>query len=175
MDCVWFGGWKVNRRICPHCQKNSYSAYDGPDWICPYCGKAMKHIQNEHELFSREKEVGEVNSSKLLYFRRKQNWKFPFIFRFFPWQNIHNLLSLIIVTLHIMRILSSLFHSWNSIVKLAMGRLSFDQLYHSRGISINSEARFWEEGLAFGCLCLNNISSGEDITLEGWSVNVLSC
>ena len=27
------------QKLCPYCLQNSYSAYDNPEWICPYCGK----------------------------------------------------------------------------------------------------------------------------------------
>lgn len=27
------------RKLCPYCLQSSYSAYDSPEWICPYCGK----------------------------------------------------------------------------------------------------------------------------------------
>jgi len=28
-------------RVCPVCGKDSYSAYDDPNWICPYCSARM--------------------------------------------------------------------------------------------------------------------------------------
>ncbi len=27
------------RKTCPVCGKNSYSAYEGGEWVCPHCGK----------------------------------------------------------------------------------------------------------------------------------------
>jgi ribosomal protein L37AE/L43A len=27
------------RKLCPFCINNSYSSYNNPQWICPYCGK----------------------------------------------------------------------------------------------------------------------------------------
>lgn len=31
----------VISKKCPFCYRDSYSAYDDPDWECPYCGKKM--------------------------------------------------------------------------------------------------------------------------------------
>lgn len=27
------------RKTCPYCRKDSYSSYNDPNWLCPYCGQ----------------------------------------------------------------------------------------------------------------------------------------
>ncbi|AHF08382.1 hypothetical protein DESME_01615 [Desulfitobacterium metallireducens DSM 15288] len=53
-------------KICPYCLKSSYSSYDDPEWICPYCGKNIGHKSNErgkiHE-FLAIKDNSEDNST----------------------------------------------------------------------------------------------------------------
>ncbi len=38
----------MNRRTCPHCEGRSYSSYSGLNWDCPYCGKSLDNVPNEH-------------------------------------------------------------------------------------------------------------------------------
>ncbi|HVJ47507.1 hypothetical protein [Desulfitobacterium sp.] len=35
------------QKLCPHCLQISYSSYDNPEWICPYCGKEIRNERNE--------------------------------------------------------------------------------------------------------------------------------
>lgn len=35
------------KKTCPKCNKNSYSAAEKGEWICPYCGKDISEIPAE--------------------------------------------------------------------------------------------------------------------------------
>lgn len=32
---------------CPFCNNRSYSSYDDPNWICPYCGRNIGYAQSD--------------------------------------------------------------------------------------------------------------------------------
>lgn len=41
------------QKLCPYCLRNSYSAYDNPEWICPYCGENIGQLSSiESERYS---------------------------------------------------------------------------------------------------------------------------
>ncbi|MDR3543418.1 MAG: hypothetical protein P4L69_21050 [Desulfosporosinus sp.] len=42
----------MNRKTCPDCKARSYSSYNGPDWICPICGKNLSEVPNDHDMWS---------------------------------------------------------------------------------------------------------------------------
>lgn len=44
------------QKICPYCKLDSYSAYNDPHWLCPYCGRDIGH--------SRLRELGDQGQIK---------------------------------------------------------------------------------------------------------------
>lgn len=33
------------QKICPSCRLDSYSAYNDPNWKCPYCGRLIPKVE----------------------------------------------------------------------------------------------------------------------------------
>ena len=36
-------------KVCPECEKTSYSASDAGSWICPYCGQDINKIDRDKD------------------------------------------------------------------------------------------------------------------------------
>lgn len=49
---------------CPFCFKSSFSAYNDPNWICPYCGKNIGFVQSKVERRQNQKEKKIVEFTK---------------------------------------------------------------------------------------------------------------
>lgn len=61
------------QKVCPHCLKNSYSAYDNPKWICPYCGADIGNKLIEKDELQKNTPKTEVLNARIIELgRRKQ-------------------------------------------------------------------------------------------------------
>lgn len=53
------------KKVCPFCNSESYSSYNDPHWLCPYCKKnigdsAKKNTQEQNKCSSPKKESRQV-------------------------------------------------------------------------------------------------------------------
>lgn len=60
---------------CPYCHRDSYSAYDDPDWKCPYCsaniGSDRRSVSGvSAKKNSRIRGVSDIRNEKVINFVR---------------------------------------------------------------------------------------------------------
>lgn len=64
------------KKVCPFCNSDSYSSYNDPNWLCPYCKKnigdsSQKEIKQEHKKYSRQDQA----SGQVLPFKINESWE----------------------------------------------------------------------------------------------------
>lgn len=54
------------QKICPFCKLDSYSAYNDPNWRCPYCGRIIGDSKYKELLWSKKKKLSAINNRQYI-------------------------------------------------------------------------------------------------------------
>ncbi len=52
------------KKICPYCNGNSYSSYEGISWICPYCKNNISGLNSCKSKVNRVGNLTVINTLK---------------------------------------------------------------------------------------------------------------
>ena len=58
----------MTSKVCPRCQRKSYSAAHRGDWICPYCGENLRNIPCDDEVDARSAFTHESKERRIRLF-----------------------------------------------------------------------------------------------------------
>lgn len=61
------------KKTCPFCQSDSYSAYDNPNWRCPYCNRKITHAISEIDLKNDNTTSKDKKGAKVYIISQRSN------------------------------------------------------------------------------------------------------